>query len=157
MANKIITLSNGMKCKVSAHRFKWLSQWTWHFVNGYAARSQRIDGHRVRIYMHRVIASTPDHLQTDHINHDKLDNRDENLRNVTAQQNIHNCRKPRGNYSSNWKGVAQYKRDLKWIASIKVDGKQVMIGKFDSDVEAAIAYNKVAIETRGEFAHLNKV
>jgi len=154
---KIITLSNGERVLVSDHRYEFLSRWTWHFVNGYAARSQRIDGHRVRIYMHRVIASTPDHLQTDHINHNKLDNRDENLRNVTAAQNIANCRKGRGSFTSRYKGVQQCKRDDRWIASIKVDGKAVRIGAFDTEIEAAKEYNKVAREVRGEFAHLNKV
>jgi hypothetical protein len=40
--------------------------------------------------MHRELIACPDDLQVDHINRDRLDNRRENLRIVTAVENCAN-------------------------------------------------------------------
>jgi len=92
----------------------------------------------------------------DHINHNGLDNRRENLRIATPSQNHGNIKKQRGVYTSIYKGVcfeSRYK--LKWLASIKVGGVQMYIGRYPTEEEAARAYDKKAKELFGEFAYLN--
>jgi hypothetical protein len=53
---------------------------------GYAVRRYR----HSTLRMHRFIMNTPKGLHTDHINHDRLDNRKSNLRAVSAAMNAQN-------------------------------------------------------------------
>lgn len=85
----------------------------------------------------------------DHINGNGLDNRNENLRPATKQQNAWNSRKVE-NCGSKYKGVYKV-RDDKW--TVQVNGKHV--GIFKTELEAAKAYDKKALEIYGEFARLN--
>ncbi len=89
-------------------------------------------------------------LQVDHINHDTLDNRRENLRICTEQQNKMNRRPERGAMSK-YKGVCPKKG--KWRAVLC----RKELGMFDTEIEAAIAYNNAAFEKFGEFAYLNNI
>lgn len=94
--------------------------------------------------------------QIDHINGDRGDNRIENLREVTHLQNMWNKPSYKGR-TSNFKGVS-YRKDLgKWRAVIQKDGKSISIGHFESELEAALAYNYKAEELFGVYARFNKV
>lgn len=101
---------------------------------------------------HRMIMNPDKGLDVDHINHDKLDNRRENLRIATRKQNSYN-QSLRSNKTSKYKGVS--KRDGVWVANICVDYKQKRLGRFTDEVEAALAYDKKAKELFGEYARLN--
>ena len=59
--------------------------------------------------------------------------------------------------SSQYKGVAFHKRRSRWCADIKFDRKNLYLGHFDTEEDAARAYNTKAIELFGELAHLNPV
>lgn len=97
----------------------------------------------------------------DHINHDTLDNRRQNLRVVTRRQNQANMRKCSKATSSKYKGVSWDKSRNKWMAALgpKVEGKtrRIHLGRFDREEDAALAYNKGASALFGVFAKLNKV
>jgi hypothetical protein len=60
-----------------------------------------------------------------------------------------NSRK-RNNASSKYKGVSWDDSRKQWRASIPI-----FLGRFDSEIEAAKAYDKKAKELYGEFALLN--
>ena len=92
--------------------------------------------------MHRVINNTPDDMQTDHINRNKLDNRKKNLRTVTTQQNQRNTNLSKNN-TSGYIGVYLNKRVNKWMAYIWVNYKQIHLGYF-KDIEDAIEVRKQA-------------
>lgn len=63
----------------------------WHVSEkGYAIKRQYVGGERKVVYLHRIINETPDFLQTDHRNGDRLDNRRKNLRTVTNTTNAYN-------------------------------------------------------------------
>ena len=69
----------------------------------------------------------------DHINQDKLDNRFENLRLVTRQQNA---------FNNKAKGYSWHKNKNKWQASIRLNGKLYHLGLFSTQEEARQAYLK---------------
>jgi hypothetical protein len=87
----------------------------------------------------------------DHINGDPSDNRIENLRVATDSQNLANMRKPITNKSGK-KGVSWHAIGKKWQTHIKVRGKNLYLGLFDTVEEAHAAYVAKAIEMHGEFA-----
>lgn len=101
--------------------------------SGYA----RMTRNNKSISMHRHIwqnkfGTIPDGMQIDHINGNRLDNRKDNLRLVTNQENQWNQRKAKGcHWNNNLK---------KWIATIGVNGKLKHLGCFDSEEEARNAY-----------------
>jgi hypothetical protein len=145
---------------VDDENYEFLMQWKWHYSSeGYAVRRPflgRFNGKKKStvVKMHRLINKTPDGMETDHINGDKLDNRKRNLRSVTKSQNMMNAKK-KSNNKSGYKGV--YFNQNKWRADIWVGGRTKIVGRFDNKIDAALAYNAAAIEHYGEFAKLNEV
>ena len=57
--------------------------------------------------------------------------------------------------SSAYKGVSFYKKSMKWRAKILIPGKQIHLGYFISEREAAESYNAAATEHYGDYAKLN--
>ncbi len=132
-------------------KHKWYAQATGY---GYTAvRDIRDGGKRRRIYMHRQIKETPDGMETDHANHNTLDNRKANLRICSHAENQHNTRSQKG--SSRYKGVGFHKAVKKWQASIRFNSRLRHLGYFTSETEAAKAYDAKAIELFGDFACMN--
>ena len=106
--------------------------------------------------LHRFLMGPSDNKVVDHINHNKLDNRKSNLRICSIQQNIMNSSKQkRRNTTSKYKGVCFYKQNRKWVVHISINGKLKSLGYYESEEEAAIAYDKAAILHFGEFASIN--
>lgn len=136
---KRIPLTKGAFTVIDDEDFDFVSKWRWKLhPQGYACRSTWINGRWVTLLLHRVIADTPDHLQTDHINRDRLDNRRGNLRNVTGSTNTMNQGlSPRN--TSGYRGVSWDKNREKWRAQTKHLGKWVNLGRYDTAEEAAAA------------------
>jgi hypothetical protein len=80
--------------------------------------------------------------QLDHINGVKTDNRICNLREATNAQNGKNLGLSKAN-TSGVKGVSFEKYTGRWKATIRVDGKSISIGRFDS-IENAVTARKLA-------------
>lgn len=124
----------------------------------------RPDGHiviclRGRLYRANRLAylymtgEWPPH-EVDHRNRDKSDNRWGNLRPATPSQNKWNGT-GRRNRSSQFRGVYHDKQRGKWRASISAYRKTVALGRFNTEIEAARAYDEAARAMHGEFATLN--
>lgn len=108
-------------------------------------------------YLHRHVAENmwgtlPKGMFVDHIDGDTLNCRRGNLRLVTPQQNAANAA-PRGGKSRH-RGVFPA-RNGRWAAQISKAGTRLHLGTFDSEVEAAAAYDTAARDIHGEFARLN--
>lgn len=102
------------------------------------------------IYVHQVVTG---YKLVDHIDGDGLNNQEVNLRKATTSQNLMNKRKQLG--ASIFKGVTRNRN--KWKSVIETKGQQSYLGVFDTEEEAALAYNKAARELFGQFAKLNEV
>ena len=95
--------------------------------------------------MHRLIMKAKDGELVDHIDRDKLNNTRANLRIVDREGNVHNQKK-RGNTNNNYKGTQYIKRLGLWQARCRIYGNDYFLGHFKSEIAAAYAYNKKAIE-----------
>lgn len=120
-------------------------------INVYAVRWAGIqNGKRRYVAMHRVIAETPDGMETDHKDANGLNNRRHNLRSATTAQNQHNARMPTHN-TSGIKGVCPDRRRGNWRAQIVLSGRQIFLGSFSNIEDAAAAYAKASAKLHGEF------
>ncbi len=157
---KEIQLTQGQVAIVDDEDYEWLNQWKWCAVSGknskghgggfYAIR--RKQGMTKNIIMHRIILNATDGLEVDHINGDGLNNTRSNLRLCTHNQNVWN-RKRKNKNMCGYTGV--HKRENRFRAEIRCNGKKIIIGSFESAILAAEAYDKKATELFGEFASLN--
>lgn len=108
-----------------------------------------INGRHVR--MHRLIL--PDVSRIDHRNGDGLDNTRKNLRVSTRSQNGANQHRTCG--SSGYRGASWDWESGRWRAQITKDGHTYHLGRFESEEEAARAYDVAALRMHGEFASPN--
>lgn len=103
------------------------------------------------LQLHRLIMDTPSNLTVDHINHNTLDNRKINLRNVTHAENCQNKNVQR-NSKTGVRGVHKHSKNNSWIAQLEVNGKKVYLGSYKSIEEA----NKAVIKGRKELLPYSK-
>jgi hypothetical protein len=148
---------------LDAEDYYRLGNFKWHLHDGkrgkyYAVRSFKNTSGRINIAsLHREIMKPPPGLLVDHKNLNPLDNRRSNLRPATHSQNMQNRGKLRLklNTSSQFIGVCLDKRSGRWLAQIRYQGKRIGLGRFDSEIDAARAYDAAAKKYHGEFARLN--
>jgi len=150
-----IKLTQGRMAQIDDEDFEWLNQWKWCVQRMhntyYAIRKQHIGNRYITIRMHRIIMRTPSHLQVDHKDRNGLNNQRLNLRNCNNSQNQMN-KKSSG--VSQYLGVS-YNHKGRIKANIKGNGKIIHLGTFETEIEAAKAYDNKARELHGEFANLN--
>lgn len=167
---KEIQLTQGKVALVDDEEYERVSKHKWYAKKGnstyYAAcniynKETRKQKHTL---LHRFILNIKEtSIEVDHINHNGLDNRKLNLRETTPQQNSRNRRMNKiknGRYKGVYRHTYRSKKDgsflhYRYLAKIGYNGAEINIGLFHTDTEAAIAYNKKAIELHGEFAHIN--
>ena len=87
----------------------------------------------------------------DHINRNPLDNRKENFRPATVQENIRNSSISKNN-TSGVKGISWSKRDSVWRAYIMIDYKQKCLGSYKNKEDAIRARLQAEKQYFGEFA-----
>jgi len=148
---KRIELTRGQHAIVDDEDYEKLSEYKWHALKQpntyYAARNKKINGKKVTIWMHRVINKTKDGMITDHVNGNGIDNRRENLRSATHQDNMINCARHKTG-SSIYRGVSWHISRKHWVAQITVDCKNIFIGSFKNEIDAKCAYDAKRLELR---------
>jgi hypothetical protein len=107
--------------------------------------------------VHRMIMGAKTNELIDHINGNGFDNRKENLRFCNRIQNGQNRGPNKKNKYSGFKGVTKNVKTGSWVAQIKIEYKNLYLGSFRSEIEAAMAYNDAAIRHYKEFAWLNDI
>jgi hypothetical protein len=150
---KIIPLTQGQNALVDSEDYDWIMQWNWYahwYENTKSFYAYRQYG-RTQVSMHSEILKCGPY-ESDHRNHDTLDNRRNNLRICTHVQNMSNRRW--GN-SDGYKGIKFFPKLGKWMARIQFGNKRKYLGLYESAEAAARAYDMAAKELHGEFANLN--
>ncbi len=162
---KIIPLSQEQFAKVDDEDYDFLMQWKWHcnFIRAgyYACRGVRapkiskgVYGATKKILMHRIIMNATLGKVVDHVDHDTLNNQKLNLRICTYSENSRNSISKR-----KFKGVHRItvKGHIYFQAKIKCDYKDIYLGCFKTEAEAASCYNQAAKKHHREFASLNTI
>lgn len=160
-----IGLTKGQFAIVDAWDYPKVSTITWHAQQGrctyYAGTTIILNGKRTTVQMQRFLMGVSGLRRNsgragvfvDHINGNGLDNRRVNLRLCTALENTYN-RRAKKNCISKFKGVSVRYRN-RWRARITVGKKMIDLGSYDSEIQAAEAYDMAALKYHGKFARLN--
>src|ERR1043166_12919 len=141
---KLLFLSNSSRCAaVDEEDFERCKQYKWH-VNktnhGHIIKAHPAEG----VYINLSNFIMNDYVNTyDHHDINPYNNQKNNLRICTFTQNLWNRRKYKGNQSSQYRGVSWHKGSNKWQAYVDCDKIRIYLGRFDSEKEAAEAYDKV--------------
>lgn len=149
-----------MVAKVDDEDYERLAKFRWYYhPSGYAVRTVYGADWRQKPWkaarMHREVICAPDGISVDHKNGDRLDNRRNNLRLATRQEQARNTAKWRKPTASRYKGVFWRKNRKRWVASIRWDGKNHELGNFKDEAEAALRYDIAALILFGDFARVN--
>lgn len=148
------TIGNGSTFYINSEDVELISKYAWSEThNGYLVAY--VNGKHIR--MHRLIYETHNHCSImdnfviDHINGNPKDNRIENLRAVTVQQNSRNLKLYKTNKSGH-KGVSWRKDRNKWDARITVDHHVYYLGLFENYEDAVTAREVAEAKYFGEFS-----
>lgn len=144
---RTIPTTQGKSVTVDDSDFEWLSQYSWHFTNGYATATVGKRPNRRTLYMHRLIMGEPEGMDIDHINRVKLDNRRSNLRVCTRIENMNN-QGVYQRYKTNKSGIAGVSflaRERKWRASFQYNGVRIY-RSFLNKEDAVTMANKMRAE-----------
>lgn len=156
--SKSIRLSNGKRVWFNLSDWPRIQKSKWYPFTSSKGRTYATTAGRGHGLMHRFILglTVGDGRVVDHKDGNGLNNRRSNLRVTTLSLNLAN-QKPTGRGTSRYKGVS-FKTDKgKWRAVLATRPKQVHIGYFRTQKEAALAYNRAAKKAWGSFALLNRV
>ena len=108
---------------------------------------------RKTVKLHSFIANTL--VRVDHKDQNKLNCQRNNLREANRSQNGANRKKLKHGVTSQYKGVSIEPRTGKFAARITINQKTKHLGNFETERQAAHAYDRKAKELFGEFAYLN--
>lgn len=121
-----------------------------HWQSYYYAMSTKNKKHPQSMLLHRFLTDCPKGLYVDHIDHNTLDNRRENLRICTMNENSSH-RKKQQNNTSGVIGVCWSKKDNKWMAYIMVNRRFKNLGYYNDINQAADVRKQAELKYFGEF------
>lgn len=150
---KQIISANGRQILVDDTDYETIAQFRW-YTNPHKGLCYAFNSNGDSVHGLIMQPNTKTGEMVDHIDGNGLNNKRDNLRICTCHQNILNS-KSKENATSKFKGVKYNNRLKKWIARISYNYQSYLIGEYDTENEAALAYNQKAIELHKGFARLN--
>jgi hypothetical protein len=131
--------------------YELIKDYYWVIHNGYVATRKFYKNKTEKIYMHRLILglSAKDDFMVDHEDHNKLNNRKNNIRIVTCAENNFNTKLNIKNKSGI---IGVYYKEKIWEARLQKNKKLVLLGRYKTIEDAIIARLKAEKEYFGEFA-----
>lgn len=147
-----LTGERGGTILVSPEDYDLLSQYKWHQnKNGYVRGTVETK----HVFLHRFIMNAPKGLKVDHVNRKPLDNQRDNLRLATTNLNNQNKTVSKSKKSSQYRGVFFVKQRNKFKAKFCYKGKEYHIGFYETELEAAIAFDIFIIQNGYDFVNIN--
>lgn len=112
---------------------------------------------KIKKLVHRLVAeaflnNAENKKCVDHIDNNGLNNSEFNLRYATHTENQQNS-SMRSDNTSGYKGISWFKREKKWRARIRINGKSIHLGYFDDIEDAKLARQNKAKELFGEYTN----
>jgi hypothetical protein len=161
---KKLKLSQGGYAIVDAEDYDKLRKYNWYLLVSYDQWYERFStpciaaydsNLRTTLLLHRAVLDLKpgDKVFVDHRSGNSFDNRKVNLRFCSAAQNQQNRRKSKKT-ANKYKGVYSVGK-RRWRSCIKVGEKQLHLGVFNHEEEAARAYDEAAREHFADFARCN--
>jgi len=160
---KLLKLTNNKQTLLDDQDYEWTKRFIWKarkqghnyyaYTHGGPNSELRKNVIQSSIALHRELLGLDflDKRQVDHINGNGLDNRRFNLRVCTALENTWNRHVK--SKTSKYKGI--HKKGKRWSARIKIGKSYKHLGYYNTDIEAALAYDKAATKYFKEFAKTN--
>lgn len=151
---KEVKLSKGQVSFIDDDDYERVVKFKWN----HGTRCVQSNNGLSTIKLHRFILNAQPGQEIDHIDGNVLNNQKSNLRFCTHQENSRN-RKSWG--KSKFLGVTvfkqknKYETKIKYRATIVSDGKQISLGLYDNEIDAAKQYDKFAKIYHGDYANLN--
>lgn len=146
--------------RFSAFHYKWSYKMSGarrgnkHYVTAMACIPGTKGKKLKTVYFHRLILNAEPGDVIDHMDGDTLNNQRNNLRIVTSMQNTRNQKKRIPELAtSQFKGIHRVRN--KWRAAIRDEGRNIHLGYFVSQFEAALSYDIASIKRHGEFGWRN--
>lgn len=156
-----IPVNKGLRAKIDAEDYDRVMKHTWRVIKKDSGRLKVVTnvmtkGGNRQVSLGQFLMNPPKgKMVYPRRFMDGLDYRKSNLIVCTMKERQRILPKSRNHGSSRFKGVSYVQSLKRWRASIKVDGKSISIGVFESELEAADAYNKAAREHFGDMAYQN--
>jgi hypothetical protein len=154
---KRIVLTREKESIVDDDVWEWAKAYNWCYANvGYAVRRITLGYKQSRIiFLHREIMQAPRGVHVHHISGDKLDNRRSNLEILNVGEHREHHGHTSGPITGKYKGVYWATRAGRWMAKIKRLGKNIYLGSFTNESDAALAYDVEALKIFGPGCYLN--
>lgn len=154
---KEIMLTKGFSTKVDDSDYIWLKQHQWcaSITKAgiiYAKRGERRGGINRSYFMHREILGLKKGEFADHKDRNALNNQRSNLRKCSREQNARNKSKKK---NGKMKFIGVSKNHDRFSAKVIHKYKSIYCGTFDTQEEAAKAYDEKKKQLHGEFSNLN--
>ena len=154
-----IPLTQDLWAIIYTIHFPLICNYTWGAAKGndtyYASTNILENGIHSTLFMHRLIMEAPEGILVDHEDRDGLNNRKDNLRFCTKQENARNSKLP-SDSTSGIKGVTWQKNRNYWEAHIAVNHKKIHLGSFKNKEEATKARVEAEAKIDPEFFNGNK-
>lgn len=158
-----ISVHPNLKVKIDKEDLERVNEHSWRVTKGTTGRQRVVTSVRTpkgvrSVTLGRFLMKPPKGKQVyPRRFNEGLDYRKSNLIVCTLQERQRLLPKKRINASSSYRGVSYSKADGKWRAGIEVDGRSINLGHFDSEDDAAVAYNQAARKHFGDMAYQNQV
>lgn len=130
-----------------------VNKYTWH-INDYYGTI------RALAFINGKKVALPYFITGVENSYQKVKNLDFTRNNIGIDKNKYRYRKPQRNATSKYKGVRRMKMasgNQTWISTISVDNERVHLGTYQSEKEAARAYNEAVFEYWGGNGYINDI